>query len=141
MNTFNVDLKRGIKIEQQVWMLLQRKYPCAVIVNAFKGYDIWIPEINKGVEVKYDPMSNQTGNIVIEVWMYDKPSALLSTTADFWVFYDDNQFVSITPKKIIECIMLNGIGLKTFIGKGDRVSKKAYLVPKELLFSYGNVLQ
>jgi hypothetical protein len=86
-------------------------------------------------------MSNQTGNIVIEVWMYDKPSALFTTTADFWVFYDDNQFVSITPKKIIECIMLHEIQLKNFIGKGDRVSKKAYLVPKELLFSYGNVLQ
>jgi len=140
MNTFKQDLNRGIKIEQQVWMLLQRKYPCATIVTAFKGYDIWIPEIHKSVEVKYDPMSNQTGNIVIEIWMYNKPSALLTTTADFWVFYDDNQFISIAPKKIIECIMVNDIRLKRFIGKGDTVEKKAYLVPKELLFSYGNVL-
>jgi hypothetical protein len=140
MNTFKQDLNRGIKIEQQVWMLLQRKYPCATIVTAFKGYDIWIPEIHKSVEVKYDPMSNQTGNIVIEIWIYNKPSALLTTTADFWVFYDDNQFISIAPKKIIECIMVNDIRLKRFIGKGDTVEKKAYLVPKELLFSYGNVL-
>ena len=140
MNTFKQDLDRGIKIEQQVWMLLQRKYPCATIVTAFKGYDIWIPEIHKSVEVKYDPMSNQTGNIVIEIWMYNKPSALLTTTADFWVFYDDNQFISIAPKKIVECIMVNDIRLKRFIGKWDTVEKKAYLVPKELLFSYGNVL-
>lgn len=141
MNTFQKDLARGISVEKKICGILQEKYPSATLVNAYKGYDIWIPEISKGVEVKYDPMSNQTGNIVIEIWMYNKPSALLTTTADFWVFDDDKTIVSIKPQKIIECIMLHEIQLKNFIGKGDTVSKKAYLVPKELLFSYGSVLK
>lgn len=137
MNTFHKDLARGMEVEQKVCTMLQRTYPCATLVKAFKGYDIWIPEISKSVEVKYDPMSNKTGNIVVEIFMYNKPSALLTTTADFWIFHDDIEFVSIQPKKIIECILLNELPLRSFIGNGDSVAKKAYLVPKELLFSYG----
>lgn len=137
MNTFHKDLARGMEVEQKVCTMLQRTYPCATLVKAFKGYDIWIPEISKSVEVKYDPMSNKTGNIVVEIFMYNKPSALLTTTADFWIFHDDIEFVSIPPKKIIECILLNELPLRSFIGNGDSVAKKAYLVPKELLFSYG----
>lgn len=140
MNTFKEDLQRGIDVEKQVLQILKRTYPSASLIDKYKGYDIWIPETHKSVEVKYDPMSNTTGNIVVEVWMFDKPSALLTTTADYWVFHDGTYFVSIPPKKIFECIMLNEIPLRVFTGKGDTVSKKAYLIRKELLFSYGKML-
>lgn len=140
INTFKQDLQRGIKVEQLVLQTLQNKYPCATLVSAFKGYDIWIPEIHKSVEVKYDPMSNQTGNIVVEIEMYGKPSALLATKADYWVFYDDNEMISIKPMKIIECILLNKLQYREFVGTGDQVSKKAFLIKKPLLFSYGNKL-
>jgi len=82
-------------------------------------------------------MSNQTGNIVIEIEMFDKSSALITTKADYWVFYDDNKFVSIKPMDIVNCIFLNKLIYKEFIGNGDTKSKKAFLVPKEILFKYG----
>lgn len=140
VTTFKQDLQRGIDVEQKVLAILKKTYPSASLIDKYKGYDIWIPETHKSVEVKYDPMSNTTGNVVVEVWMYEKPSALLTTTADYWVFHDDNLFVSIPPRRIFECIMLNEIPLRVFTGKGDTVSKKAYLIRKELLFSYGKML-
>jgi len=140
VTTFKQDLQRGIDVEQKVLAILKKTYPSASLIDKYKGYDIWIPETNKSVEVKYDPMSNTTGNIVIEIWMYEKPSALLTTTADYWVFHDDIVFVSMPPKRIFECIMVNEIPLRIFTGKGDTVSKKAYLVPKDLLFSYGKII-
>ena len=103
-------------------------------------YDIWIPELKKSVEVKYDPMSNDTGNIVVEIEMFNKPSALLTTQADFWVFYDDHEMISIKPMKIVECILINKLQYREFIGTGDSASKKAFLIKKSLLFSYGNKL-
>jgi hypothetical protein len=141
VTTFKEDLQKGIDVEQKVLSILKKTYPSASLIDKYKGYDIWIPEKNKSVEVKYDPMSNTTGNIVIEIWMYEKPSALLTTTADYWIFYDDIIFVSMSPKRIFECIMVNEIPLRIFTGKGDTVSKKAYLIPKDLLFSYGKIIE
>lgn len=136
-NTFQQDLSRGINIENKLLEIIRKKYPSASLIHKYKGYDIWIPETNKSIEVKYDPMSNQTGNIVIEIEMFDKSSALITTKADYWVFYDDNKFVSIKPMNIVNCIFLNKLIYKEFIGNGDTKSKKAFLVPKEILFKYG----
>lgn len=140
MNTFYKDLERGISIENKVLEIIQAKYPSASLINKYKGYDIWIPEIHKSIEVKYDPMSNKTGNIVIEIEMYNKPSGLMSTTANYWVFYDDIKYVIMKPNDIINCIFLNKLIYKEFIGNGDTKSKKAFLVNKEELFKYGKQL-
>ena len=86
-------------------------------------------------------MSNETGNIVIEIEMFGKPSALLATTANYWAFYDDSNFVIIKPMDIVRCIFLNKLSFVEFVGKGDNQSKKAFLVPKELLFQYGKVIK
>jgi hypothetical protein len=140
MNTFYDDLEKGKKVEEQVCLLLRKTYPSASIIHAYKGYDIWIPELGQGVEVKYDPMSNKTGNIVVEYEMFNKPSAIMTTTAFSWVFYDDSVFVSIRPMQIIKCIFDLKLEYREFVGKGDSVSKKAFLVPKDKLFSYGKIL-
>lgn len=139
--SFAVDLHIGQVIELQVLALIQRKYPCACIVDRFKGYDIWIPEIAKSIEVKSDQKSKYTGNIVIEIEFNGKPSALMTTTADFWVFYDGLQYILLTPKQIIYCIFMNQLQYVSFVGKGDIKEKKAFLVAKDALFLYGKVLQ
>lgn len=141
MDSFKRDLGRGIEIENMLLTILRRKYPASTLVNAFKGYDIWIPEIHKSIEVKYDEKSNETGNIVVEIEFNGKPSALMTTTADFWVFYDGKDFVSIEPKEIIKCIFMNKLQYVEFIGKGDSKSKKAFLIKKNCLFSYGKIVR
>ena len=141
MNTFYEDLERGKAIESKALEVIRKKYPCASLINAFKGYDIWIPELHKSVEVKYDPMSNETGNIVVEIEMNGKASALITTTADYWLFYDDHVFVLMKPMSIINCIFQMRLQYVEFVGSGDRSSKKAFLVPKEKLFKLGKKLE
>lgn len=133
--SFSDDLERGGDGEAMVLELLRKKYPSAVrIPNKFSFYDIWIPEIGKSIEVKCDFKSCETGNIVIEVAMYGKPSGLLVTKADFWVFYDGERLVKITPQKIFEFIILEKCEWLHIIGAGDSVKKKAYLLPKAKFF-------
>jgi len=139
-NTFQEDLSIGLKIETQVLDIIRKKYSSASIINKYKGYDIWIPEIQKGVEVKYDGKSKYTGNIVIEIEMYNKPSALLTSEADIWVFYDGNEFICIEKKYIYYAIFMAKLTYVEFVGKGDSVSKKAFLIKKEDLFKYGKQL-
>jgi len=137
MSSFHSDLARGSKIELSVLQMLKKKYRSASLIDAYKGYDIWIPELACGVEVKYDPMSNKTGNIVVEFEMNGKPSALMTTEAKWWVFYDGNKFIWITPKNIIRCVFDNKLSHVEFTGRGDTSSKKAFLIKKNTLFSYG----
>jgi hypothetical protein len=139
--TFQQDLERGFEVEYAVLEIIRKKYPSASLINSYKGYDIWIPELHKSVEVKYDPMSNETGNIVIEIEMNGKLSALSTTTADYWVFHDDHVFVIIKPMSIVNCIFQNKLQYVEFVGEGDRASKKAFLVQKKLLFQYGKELE
>ena len=141
MSSFNEDLERGFEIEFAVLEIIQKKYSSASLIHAYKGYDIWIPELHKSVEVKYDPMSNETGNIVVEIEMNGHLSALSTTTADYWVFHDDHVFVIMKPMSIVNCIFQNKLQYVEFIGEGDRASKKAFLVPKELLFKHGKKLE
>lgn len=138
--SFNKDLERGLEIENKVLSILQKKYPSASLITAYKGYDIWIPEIHKSVEVKYDPMSCETGNIVVEIEMYEKPSGLMASTADFWVFYDGEMFVIMPTKNIFKCIFDCKLQYVEFVGNGDTRSKKAFLVKKDTLFKYGKIL-
>lgn len=135
-NKFREDLDRGLAIEKQVLGLLLPKYPSATIVNAYKGYDIWIPEINKSIEVKSDLKSNYTGNFVVEIEMSGKLSALMTTTANYWVFYDGASFLWIRPMDIVNCIFQNKLTYVEFVGNGDRNSKKAFLIKKEMLLRY-----
>jgi hypothetical protein len=141
MNTFHEDLERGKVIENKALEVIRKKYPCATVIDGFKGYDIWIPELHKSVEVKYDPMSNETGNIVVEIEMNNKASALITTTADYWLFYDDKIFVLIKPMSIVNCIFQEKLTFVEFVGNGDRSLKKAFLVPKHLLFQHGKQLE
>tara|TARA_B110000503_G_scaffold134287_1_gene213037 strand:+ start:752 stop:1174 length:423 start_codon:yes stop_codon:yes gene_type:complete len=132
--TFETDLHKGIFIEKEVLLNLKKKYPSAVLVDAFKGYDIWIPELNFGVEVKYDKMSNETGNIVLEYEFNGKDSGLLTTTAAYWVIYDGVFFKWFKPAQIIKCIFDSKKNHSVFVGNGDRASKKAFLISKKFLF-------
>jgi len=138
-SAFSKDLERGLKVEQYVLERTRKKYPCATLINAFKGYDIWIPEIHKSIEVKYDPMSKETGNFVIEIEMYGKPSALMASTADMWIFYDDEVYFIISRDNIIKCIFDCKLQYKEFVGAGDTRPKKAFLVDKKALFKYGQL--
>jgi hypothetical protein len=141
MSSFAIDLERGIDVEKKFLRLVGKKFPCATLINGFKGYDIWVPEKDYGIEVKYDPTSNDTGNYFVEIEYNDKISGLMTSTAYFWAIYDDNDYLLIKPMKIIECIFMNKLQCAQFAGTGGSMHKKGFLIKKDLLRQHGKVIQ
>ena len=137
MSKFEKDLEVGHNAEQKVLELLKTQYPSAFVIDVYcKEFDIFVPETAKGYEVKQDFKSEYTGNIVVEVAMYDKPSGLMTSKAHAWVFVTPNQYAFIKRDRIKDCIIENNLQYKTFVGNGDKEAKNAYLIKKELLFNY-----
>ncbi len=142
MAEFDLALREGLLREFVICQIIKdKRYPSAyVIAGHFKGYDIAIPEIDSGIEVKCDWRSIETGNLVVEIEMYDKPSGLLTTTAKQWVFCDDVNLYFISPDTLKDIIIWNGLKAVKFIGNGDKRSKRAYLVKKNLITDKSFVL-
>jgi hypothetical protein len=135
--TFKRDLKRGKYHEQVILNNIKSKYKNAYIKDGyFKDYDIFVPEMNFGVEVKSDEKSKFTNNIVIEIEFNNKPSALSTTKAKYWVIYDGYDYNWFLTENIKKCILENNLRYSEFIGKGDVKSKKAYLIKKQILYKY-----
>jgi len=139
MNTFEQDLKTGQMIEDDVLALIKRKYPQAFRIEGYcKAYDIFVPESSHGIEVKQDYKSKYTGNIVVEVRMNGKLSALSTTLAHYWVFVTHYKYAFIKPERIKDCIVQNNLDMKTFTSRGDTSSKDAYLIKEDMLFGYAD---
>lgn len=134
--SFRQDLKRGEAIEIEILDIIKTKYPDAYKVEGYcKDWDLYIPSIEQGVEVKYDIKSQETGNIVVEVEFNGKPSALSTTKAYRWVFHTGDKIIVTTPERLHKVIKDNKLKLVSFVGKGDRHSKKAYLIKVDLIIS------
>lgn len=139
---FNKSKKVGDIIENEILKKIQRKYKNAFIDDRgkkFSDWDIFIPEINQGIEVKGDYKSKLTGNLVIEVEMYDKPSALSITKATYWVIVDGFRMIWIKPIEIYRFIEKKQYRRTSFVGDGDIVTKYAYLISHNdfVLYVYG----
>lgn len=143
MAKFNESLLIGKKLEHLVLEeVIHKRYPSAVMITSkFAEYDIFIPEKDLKIEVKQDKKSMFTGNLVVELMMYGKPSGLLKTKADYWYWETGNNLLCIKPRKIFECILLNNIQSRTFVGKGDTVEKTACLVKVDLIKPYCESIQ
>jgi len=136
-NSFYKDLDAGITVELEVLNIIKQKYPKAYKIDGyFSGYDLFVPELNIGIEVKSDKKSLETGNIVIEIEFNHRPSALSVSTAKYWVIYDGISYHWFLVKRIKDCIFENQLKAVEFIGNGDTKSKKAYLIKKSILYKY-----
>jgi len=136
---FKDDLETGLAWEAKYLDSIREKYPQAYRVEGkFKGYDIYVPETEMAIEVKYDAESVNTGNIVIEVEMNGKPSGLTTTRADFWLVATPHDYCYISASRLMRLILRHGIRQVEFTGPGDSSSKKAYLVKKDLIHRYAH---
>jgi len=133
---FDDDLERGVEVEDRVLARIRKKYPTAVrIPGKFPAYDIWVAENETKIEVKHDPKAEETGNLVVEVY-HAKPSGLLTTEADFWIFDTGIRDFWITPAKIWECVVRKRLSPSEIQGPGDTYSKTVYLVRIELIAEF-----
>ena len=134
---FKADLERGKIHERYVLNKIKKKYKQAYIVDGyFKEYDIFIPELNLGVEVKFDERSKETGNIIIETESAGKRSGISTTKAKYWVIYDGRNYNWFLTDTIRKCIKEYDFKEREFVCRGDTKTKKAYLIKEHLLLDY-----
>lgn len=125
---FARDLAIGIRAELEVLRDLQEKYPEARRYEGYHAeYDIEVPG-EFTVEVKFDPASKRTGNIVVEYY-HRKVSGLHRSTADWWVFDTGEKRIWLTKSAVHDCIFSRGHQPVKIQGPGDRFSKWVFLIP------------
>ena len=139
MGKFKDDLNIGQKYEEIILKRAKNNFPLAYIQKGkFKYWDIYIPEVNIALEVKYDLRNQTSGNIAIECECNDKPSGITTTKADFWVLFDkpDGKDIWFLTEDIRKCIYINNLHPSTIQGPGDPYEKKVYLIKKKMLYTY-----
>lgn len=110
--TFTRDIMKGEQAEGSVATILSHHWDVHKASDLKKGrfydWDLSASQPGTGyevftVEVKYDEMQSETGNIAIEVYntKSDKPSGLTATKADLWchVLKDSMWITSVTTLK------------------------------------------
>jgi hypothetical protein len=133
---FKDSYQAGSISEKAVLAYLQKKHPDAYIQKGYcKEYDIHIPSINIYIEVKQDFQSQYTGNILVENSFNGCPSGISTSGSDWFVFVTRCNFYVITLEALKSLVKEDNIINKSFIGKGDKDPKTAYLVPREDLIN------
>jgi hypothetical protein len=130
---FEKDLETGKMFEQKALEHIQNKYPKAYIIDGyFLEWDIFIPEINIGVEVKSDAQYIKTGNFYVEYFCNGKPSGISTTKAEIYYIYLDKLYILKTEDLKNKC--------RKYINNdrdkkgGDNMASKGIILPlKELL--------
>ncbi len=142
MSEFGYDLARSQPSVDRVLQIIKQDHPFAYKTEGKdERGDIYIEERDEYVEVKYDPASNSTHNYFIEIEMGGKLSSLLATQSPCWVFDDDHNLLFISTNNIKNCILLNRLTWVEMKNGGDWYSKKCYLIPKETLSAFGQILK
>jgi hypothetical protein len=126
---FENDLAQGRDAEDYICGFLHRWFPSAfVFVGKNKEYDIDIPEKEEKMEVKYDRLSKETGNVAIEFAYCDKPSGIEATIANRWCIVfgkEDGWFFAFIDIDILKGLCSG----KRVVNGGDGNMSKMYLVP------------
>lgn len=135
-DVFYSDLNRGLEYEIKHLEKIKERYPDAYKVKGYcKEYDIYIPSKGFGVEIKMDKMSQQTGNIVVEIEFDGKPSALSTTKAKYWIFDTGVKEIIVRTETLRK--LVKRFKTVSFKGRGDLKYKKAYLIKQYVIESIG----
>ena len=136
---FAHDLAIGIQAELKILQQLRRKYPDAYKVEGkHSEYDLVVPG-QFTVEVKYDPASQRTGNVVVEYY-HGKASGLHVSTADYWVFDTGERggAIWLSRAAVRQCLVSESLEPVQIRGPDDRLPKWVFLVPVETLQRYSS---
>ena len=133
MSKFQQDLKNGKEYEKKALKHIQQKYTKAYIIDGyFLDYDIYIPELEIGVEVKSDAQYKVTGNFYVEYSCYGKPSGIAATKADIYYVYLDKLYIIKTKDLKDKCRKY--INTNRDKKGGDNMASKGIILPiNELL--------
>jgi hypothetical protein len=108
MTEFDTSLDIGKQREDQLIAFFQSLgHKPIAIPGKFTGFDFFLANTKEAYEVKQDWKAHYSGNLVVEVEMYGKPSGLMGTTADWWIFrYKNGVYIYYsTEVKRLNCIV------------------------------------
>lgn len=130
---FEEDLKQGQIAEDSVLAFIRSKHPKSYrVAGKEPELDIIIAEEAVGVEVKYDPRSRETGNFVVELY-HSKPSGILVTRSEVWVFHDGIDQHWISTSVLIDDVLQHCDSPAIFRAGADWNEKYVFLVPVQLI--------
>ena len=125
---FEKDLETGKVYEKKALELIQKKYPKAFIQDGyFLEWDIYIPELDMGVEVKSDAQYKKTGNFYVEYECNDKPSGIATTKAKYYYIYLDKLYILKTEDLKDKCRKY--LNTKKDKKGGDNMASKGITIP------------
>ena len=125
---FVKDLETGKVYEKKALKLIQKKYPKAYIQDGyFLEWDIYIPELDMGVEVKSDAQYKKTGNFYVEYECNDKPSGIATTKAKYYYIYLDKLYILKTEDLKDKCRKY--LNTKKDKKGGDNMASKGITIP------------
>ena len=125
---FVKDLETGKVYEKKALELIQKKYPKAFIQDGyFLEWDIYIPELDMGVEVKSDAQYKKTGNFYVEYECNDKPSGIATTKAKYYYIYLDKLYILETKDLKDKCRKY--LNTKKDKKGGDNMASKGITIP------------
>ena len=125
---FVKDLETGKVYEKKALKLIQKKYPKAFIQDGyFLKWDIYIPELDMGVEVKSDAQYKKTGNFYVEYECNDKPSGIATTKAKYYYIYLDKLYILKTEDLKDKCRKY--LNTKKDKKGGDNMASKGITIP------------
>ena len=129
--SFASDLERGEAIERDFLNRVLVAFKKTVQTFGKESRcDIYIPELRAAIEIKYDPKSLETGNIVLEYY-HNKPSGLLTTESMHWMIYNGEEEFWLTLEDLVWiCSELDPVKIH---GPQDAHPKWVYLVPIETI--------
>ena len=100
------DLRQWQEVEDKFLNILLKRNPTSSVERInwyFKDYDLKLIKPNGEVltfEVKYDRMTDITGNVAVELSYDWKTSWVMSSTADYFVYYFSNTFRGIQTESL-----------------------------------------
>jgi len=125
---FVKDLETGKVYEKKALELIQKKYPKAFIQDGyFLEWDIYIPELDMGVEVKSDAQYQKTGNFYVEYECNGKPSGIAATKAKYYYIYLDKLYILKTEDLKDKCRKY--LNTKRDKKGGDNMASKGIIIP------------
>ena len=125
---FVKDLETGKVYEKKALKLIQKKYPKAFIQDGyFLEWDIYIPELDMGVEVKSDAQYQKTGNFYVEYECNGKPSGIAATKAKYYYIYLDKLYILKTEDLKDKCRKY--LNTKKDKKGGDNMASKGIIIP------------
>jgi len=130
--------KAGEEIEKQLITLLKTIDPDTHKKQEgnYKYSDIEMPKYNKLIEVKYDPMSEDTGNFAVEIRCKGQLSGLSVTKSDFYVMVTKGTFYFFRTSHLKSWIKQHGKELKIVMGGDDMNSQIILIEKRQLIFQY-----